>query len=1112
VVGTNPVANNDMASTAQGAPVSINVATNDQAGFSAPPLNPNSVAITTPPTNGMVTLGAGGNVIYTPNASFTGTDTFQYTIRDTTPPTAPVTSSVIPAGSVWKYLDDGSNQMTAWKDTTFNDSTWAMGPAELGYGDGPEATVVSFGPNAAMKYRTTYFRRTFNIVDKSRITAVDLRILYDDGAVIWVNGTQVARVNMPAFPMPILYDTLANNQGEPVDNIPDTIPVLAGVNWNQILVDGTNTIAVEIHQGGNDSSDISFDLDLRITEAGVPGITSNPATVSVDVNARPVLDNETVSVGTSQSIIIPVLDGDVDPAQSFGTIGINPATVVVTQPPAGQGTVTVNANGTVTYQAPTFTNPRQVTFTYTVADLTAGSANARSLPATVTVNVTVQTPTITPDFELTPRDTPIDVNVIAREADTQGFFAISNTSIQIASQPTVGSAAVVNTPQGQRIRYTPPAGFTGTVTLNYTIADIHGNRSAPGAVRIEVYEPAVANLDTFPTRTNTPLALNVGQVMVNDVRVDYQAAVNLFTSLTDQGGTIVHTGNTLTYTPPPNFVGIDSFQYRLIDTQVRTPVRIKNPSDYTTVEIAVGAVTLDGFVYVDLNKNGVKDVSESGVPGAMITLTRHAGGVSDRTFSTTHVTNGAGFYSFATTTGLPMVPGTYTVAETPPIMFVNNAQVPANTYNRITLVADSQNHDINFRKFGPGASFFPFFLNYGGGFLASQQPVNLAAGSLIVPYTEWDGTFTAQATFASSQGGVDLRLYGGNGSLLTTAGGATPAEGGLSQKTLAYNPAPGQPLVLVMSGNNTYVNASMPSQGESTGDTAAPLVMDVALASTSWSPAFIDHLRQTGMGSGGYSVLHAGENLPWANLDQVTVRFNEDVAVSPWDLGLWGTSTLDHLAGGARIQNFSYDPMSFTAQWTLSQPIDADRLRITLADRVMDGVGNRLGWLGPETGHNGGLDLPLSVVPGDVARSGATTMASVTEVLRRAMSRIGDETYSIYHDFDGNGRINIADAVAVRNQVGRASSPPPAAPAALRGMRLIDDAIREISTVAVELEPIPRDDAPTPGRLRAVRTSVDLALADVGNTTSPTPTTPLAIRASRSPRSAARALPIEASF
>ena len=64
--------------------------------------------------------------------------------------------------AVWKYKDDGSNQSTQWRMPSFSDASWASGRSELGYGDAPN-TTVSFGPNTAAKYVTTYFRHTFNV-------------------------------------------------------------------------------------------------------------------------------------------------------------------------------------------------------------------------------------------------------------------------------------------------------------------------------------------------------------------------------------------------------------------------------------------------------------------------------------------------------------------------------------------------------------------------------------------------------------------------------------------------------------------------------------------------------------------------------------------------------------------------------------------------------------------------------------------------------------------------------------------------------------------------------------------------------------------------------------
>ena len=87
------------------------------------------------------------------------------------------TVSIIPQNASWKYLDNGSNQGTAWRTTTFNDASWASGNAELGYGDGGEATVIKYGPNASNRYRTTYFRKAFTVSAPTNYSTFTLGLL-----------------------------------------------------------------------------------------------------------------------------------------------------------------------------------------------------------------------------------------------------------------------------------------------------------------------------------------------------------------------------------------------------------------------------------------------------------------------------------------------------------------------------------------------------------------------------------------------------------------------------------------------------------------------------------------------------------------------------------------------------------------------------------------------------------------------------------------------------------------------------------------------------------------------------------------------------------------------
>ncbi|MEN8008492.1 MAG: metallophosphoesterase [Candidatus Krumholzibacteriota bacterium] len=163
---------------------------------------------------------------------------------------------LVPEGSVWRYLDDGSNQGVPWRDPGFNDGTWSSGPAQLGYGDGDEATVVSFGPNSGNKYITTYFRLSFEVEDPSLFSYLQLRLLCDDGGVLYLNGSEIQRSNMPDGT--ITHLTLASSTigGSAEDAFVEHIVDASA------LVPGPNVLAVEIHQRSVTSSDISFDLEV----------------------------------------------------------------------------------------------------------------------------------------------------------------------------------------------------------------------------------------------------------------------------------------------------------------------------------------------------------------------------------------------------------------------------------------------------------------------------------------------------------------------------------------------------------------------------------------------------------------------------------------------------------------------------------------------------------------------------------------------------------------------------------------------------------------------------------------------------------------------------------
>ena len=164
-------------------------------------------------------------------------------------------------GSAWKYLDNNTRPAN-WNTVAYSDAAWASGNGELGYGDGDETTVVSYGPDAANKYITTYFRKTINVTNPTSYSGFIMNIKRDDGVVVYINGVEVHRSNMPGGA--VAHGTLSSAN---IDGVQEFVSVTLA---NTVFVNGANTIAVEVHQSGPTSTDISFDMELKVSTTIVP--------------------------------------------------------------------------------------------------------------------------------------------------------------------------------------------------------------------------------------------------------------------------------------------------------------------------------------------------------------------------------------------------------------------------------------------------------------------------------------------------------------------------------------------------------------------------------------------------------------------------------------------------------------------------------------------------------------------------------------------------------------------------------------------------------------------------------------------------------------------------
>jgi hypothetical protein len=163
-----------------------------------------------------------------------------------------VQETLLAIDSAWRYDQSGANLGTAWSARNFDDTSWPSSAA-LFYNEtaalpAPKNTPLVLGP------MTYYFRTTFDFAGDPATALLRLRTILDDGAVIYLNGFEVQRINLPDGD--IAFDTSATVQ---VNNAEYSAPI--EFSTEHLLV-GENVLAVEVHQAGTLSSDVAFGIEL----------------------------------------------------------------------------------------------------------------------------------------------------------------------------------------------------------------------------------------------------------------------------------------------------------------------------------------------------------------------------------------------------------------------------------------------------------------------------------------------------------------------------------------------------------------------------------------------------------------------------------------------------------------------------------------------------------------------------------------------------------------------------------------------------------------------------------------------------------------------------------
>ncbi len=182
------------------------------------------------------------------------------TTRQANVTAALVTSVVVAEGSSWRWRYEQGAPPAGWNTVGFNASSWNQGNAVLGFG-GPVATDLDTFASTSDRPLAAYFTRTFQVSDASKVTRLVLDSRADDGAVIYVNGTEVGRQNMPAGP--VGQGTYASSARRTSAALQDPLVVEVPT---ALLVDGTNVVSAETHLNYRNTRDMTFEMKATITQ------------------------------------------------------------------------------------------------------------------------------------------------------------------------------------------------------------------------------------------------------------------------------------------------------------------------------------------------------------------------------------------------------------------------------------------------------------------------------------------------------------------------------------------------------------------------------------------------------------------------------------------------------------------------------------------------------------------------------------------------------------------------------------------------------------------------------------------------------------------------------
>jgi hypothetical protein len=448
-----PVAVNDSAFTSKGAAVSIDIIMNDTA-FGI--LDPTSVAIVASPGSGAtVVLAANGSVLYTPTATFTGAETFAYTVKDTLSQVSNVATVSVQVNTPPVA---GNDTATAVVNNTVNINVVGNDTAS---NSAVNATTVNIVSAATCGAIAVLGNGTINFTAPATTGTCSFSYVVSDTFVppaISNVATVTVTITPPAPPVALndtanvltsattVINVIANDISSGSTINPASLVVTAPTGGTAVAnLNGTVSYTAPTTPG-------TYTFAYTVKDNNIPALTSNVATVTVTAFKFPTAVNDSAVVTAGGSIVINVVANDV-----AGTNPLDPASVAVVTPPAhGTATANLGGSGTVTY-TPAVGFSGNDSFTYNIKD-TLGNVSSNSATAAISVTTPAPTETITvtrAQFTLNGASWRVDGSTTARVVgQTMKIF----NSATVPANGTTGLLATVTVAAGGTFTWSSPAG------------------------------------------------------------------------------------------------------------------------------------------------------------------------------------------------------------------------------------------------------------------------------------------------------------------------------------------------------------------------------------------------------------------------------------------------------------------------------------------------------------------------------------------------------------------------------------------------------------------------------------------------------------------------------